>query len=185
MECVRSVSVHTCGPQSHLRRHFTGRLSGKVHLCACEPSPLCRQLSQHEECCSGRGSSMVSALGHIPTASVHSAVSRSYLSSVAQVCSAFPSPSGLDPTKLTVSLSSGAGDIYSTPRRYTLTHSDLTGRLQLSVGMEYNKHQLSGWYLQLVRCAKLSVRAQLSGLPITASPPCVFYTETRSWQSGA
>ena len=113
------------------------------------------------------------------------AVSRSYLSSVAQVCSASPSPSGLDPTKLTVTLSSGAGDIYSTPRRYTLTHSDLTGRLQLSVGVEYNKHQLSGWYLQLVRCAKLPVQAQSSGLPITASPPCVFYTGTRSWQSGA
>lgn len=36
-------------------------------------------------------------------------------------------------------------------RRYTLTHNDLTGSLQLSVGREYNKDQVSGWYTRIVR----------------------------------
>lgn len=36
-------------------------------------------------------------------------------------------------------------------RCYTLTHNDITGALQLSVGSWYNKQQLSNWYLQLLR----------------------------------
>ncbi|UCH37930.1 MAG: staygreen family protein [Candidatus Bathyarchaeota archaeon] len=38
-----------------------------------------------------------------------------------------------------------------TLRRYTLTHSDRTGELVLSVGEEYNLHQISGWYTRLMR----------------------------------
>lgn len=38
-----------------------------------------------------------------------------------------------------------------TQRRYTLTHNDLTGSLTLSVGSEYNKDQLSGWYTRILR----------------------------------
>ena len=38
-----------------------------------------------------------------------------------------------------------------TPRRYTLTHSDRTGNLFLSVGLDYNQHQISGWYTRLMR----------------------------------
>ena len=37
------------------------------------------------------------------------------------------------------------------PRRYTLTHSDRTGELFLYVGIDYNKHQISGWYTRLMR----------------------------------
>jgi len=38
-----------------------------------------------------------------------------------------------------------------TPRRYTLTHSDRTGELFLCVGLDYNQHQISGWYTRLMR----------------------------------
>jgi hypothetical protein len=37
------------------------------------------------------------------------------------------------------------------PRRYTLTHSDRTGKLFLSVGLEYNQRQISGRYTRLMR----------------------------------
>lgn len=38
-----------------------------------------------------------------------------------------------------------------TPRRYTLTHSDSTGDLFLSIGSDYNHKQISGWYTRLMR----------------------------------
>jgi len=37
------------------------------------------------------------------------------------------------------------------PRRYTLTHSDITGRLFLTVGQEYDRDKLSGWQTRLMR----------------------------------
>jgi hypothetical protein len=37
------------------------------------------------------------------------------------------------------------------PRRYTLTHSDSTGDLYLTVAKEYNKDQISGWYTRIMR----------------------------------
>ena len=48
-----------------------------------------------------------------------------------------------------------SGDITKTdpitPRRYTLTHSDATGKLTLTIGSEYNLKQISGWYTRLMR----------------------------------
>lgn len=38
-----------------------------------------------------------------------------------------------------------------TPRAYTLTHSDSTGDLYLSIGNEYDLQQISGWYTRLMR----------------------------------
>ncbi|MCX5844615.1 MAG: staygreen family protein, partial [Deltaproteobacteria bacterium] len=38
-----------------------------------------------------------------------------------------------------------------TPRRYTLTHSDATGELTLTIGGEYDRVQVSGWYTRLMR----------------------------------
>ena len=38
-----------------------------------------------------------------------------------------------------------------TPRRYTLTHSDATGKLTLTIGSEYDRRQISGWYTRLMR----------------------------------
>jgi hypothetical protein len=37
------------------------------------------------------------------------------------------------------------------PRRYTLTHSDSTGELFLTIGPEYDKEQISGLYTRLLR----------------------------------
>jgi hypothetical protein len=37
------------------------------------------------------------------------------------------------------------------PRCYTLTHSDATAELFLTVGPEYDKKQISGWYTRLMR----------------------------------
>ena len=37
------------------------------------------------------------------------------------------------------------------PRRYTLTHSDLTGDLFLTIGPDYDREQISGWYTLLMR----------------------------------
>ena len=44
--------------------------------------------------------------------------------------------------------SSGIGNL---PRRYTLTHSDLTGDLFLTIGSDYNKKQMSRLYTKLMR----------------------------------
>jgi hypothetical protein len=38
-----------------------------------------------------------------------------------------------------------------TPRRYTLTHSDTTGDLTLTISSEYDRRQISGWYTRLMR----------------------------------
>jgi hypothetical protein len=37
------------------------------------------------------------------------------------------------------------------PRRYTLTHSDRTGDLFLTIGREFNQKQISGIYTRLMR----------------------------------
>lgn len=37
------------------------------------------------------------------------------------------------------------------PRRYTLTHSDVTGDLFLSIGTEYDSERTSHWYTRLMR----------------------------------
>ena len=58
------------------------------------------------------------------------------------------------PSKLTVQRFPGtvqSGLCPHHPRRYTLTHNDLTGQLLLTIGHQYNKKQLSGWYNRLLR----------------------------------
>lgn len=37
------------------------------------------------------------------------------------------------------------------PRRYTLTHSDTTGDLFLTIGADYDRQQISGWHTRLLR----------------------------------
>lgn len=37
------------------------------------------------------------------------------------------------------------------PRRYTLTHSDRTGDLYLTIGANYDRKQISGWYTKIMR----------------------------------
>jgi hypothetical protein len=58
----------------------------------------------------------------------------------------------LDPGKLQVTFASGTqrhGPMV--PRRYTLTHSDVTGNLYLSIGSDYDREKVSGWQTRLMR----------------------------------
>lgn len=58
----------------------------------------------------------------------------------------------LNPEKLRVNYSIGVTHETPTlPRRYTLTHSDLTGALFLSIGSDYNYKQISGLRTRAMR----------------------------------
>lgn len=60
--------------------------------------------------------------------------------------------SRLKPHKLHVRFRQGAkpeGPLI--PRRYTLTHSDFTGDLFLTIGADYDRQQVAGWYTRLMR----------------------------------
>lgn len=60
--------------------------------------------------------------------------------------------SRLDTEKLHVKLvppTTDEGPI--TPRRYTLTHSDRTGDLFLTIGPDYDYREIRGWYTRLLR----------------------------------
>jgi len=58
----------------------------------------------------------------------------------------------LNPEKLHVTfLSDVEADKLILPRRYTLTHSDITGELFLSIWHDYDKRQISRLYTRLTR----------------------------------
>ena len=60
--------------------------------------------------------------------------------------------SRLQPEKLHVRFSAPATpDGPLTPRAYTLTHSDTTGELFLTIGPQYDQKQIRGWYTRLMR----------------------------------
>ena len=60
--------------------------------------------------------------------------------------------SRLTPSQLHVRFAPGAAtDGPVIPRRYTLTHSDATGELYLTVGTGYDREQISGIYTRLMR----------------------------------
>ena len=60
--------------------------------------------------------------------------------------------SRLQPDKLHVQFARGtAPDGPVVPRRYTMTHSDTTGDLFLTVAAKYNRKQIAGWYTRLMR----------------------------------
>jgi len=60
--------------------------------------------------------------------------------------------SRLNPGKLHVRFAGAAGpEGPLQPRRYTLTHSDGTGDLYLTIGTSYDMKQVSGWYTRLMR----------------------------------
>lgn len=61
-------------------------------------------------------------------------------------------PPPFSPDKLSVSYRvAGQQGAQQAPRRYTLTHNDLTGALHLTVDTEYNYGQISGFYTRLLR----------------------------------
>lgn len=58
----------------------------------------------------------------------------------------------LRPDKLNVTFADRTAAVGPvTPRRYTLTHSDATGDLFLSIGPDYDLKQISGWYTRFMR----------------------------------
>ena len=58
----------------------------------------------------------------------------------------------LKPEKLHTRFAPGGGpDGPVAPRRYTLTHSDTTGDLFLTIGLDYDRKQISGWYTRFMR----------------------------------
>jgi len=58
----------------------------------------------------------------------------------------------LNPEKLHVTYLTGATPGHLTlPRRYTLTHSDATGDLYLTIGADYDRQQLRGWQARFMR----------------------------------
>jgi len=58
----------------------------------------------------------------------------------------------LNPDKLHVTYLAGTTpESLTLPRRYTLTHSDITGQLFLSIGNEYDTKQISRLYTRLMR----------------------------------
>jgi len=56
----------------------------------------------------------------------------------------------LDPNKLHVKYLNADASVFKVPRRYTLTHSDSTGDLFLTIGDDYDFKQISGWYTKLM-----------------------------------
>ena len=58
----------------------------------------------------------------------------------------------LDTNRLHVTdLTGTTSRVYNLPRRHTLTHSDLTGDLYLTIGDTYDMEQISRLYTRLVR----------------------------------
>ena len=72
---------------------------------------------------------------------------------------------GSHPEKLHVRFHQGTkASEYSLPRRYTLTHSDTTGDLFLSIGAEYDQKQITGFYTRLMRDEVLAELRQEGGI---------------------
>lgn len=60
--------------------------------------------------------------------------------------------SDLNPDKLHTTFTSPTSPVEPIhPRCYTLTHSDRTGDLFLTIGPKYDQKQISGWYTRLMR----------------------------------
>lgn len=58
----------------------------------------------------------------------------------------------LHPEKLDVNFEDDIDrDTIDLPRKYTLTHSDSTGELYLTIGREFDKRQISGLYTRFMR----------------------------------
>eukprot|EP00877_Chromochloris_zofingiensis_P006390 jgi/Chrzof1/2003/Cz10g29110.t1_NYE1[v5.2] len=73
---------------------------------------------------------------------------------VMQVVNAIFEPPPFQPSKLSVSFmpgTSSCGPAPPSPRCYTLTHNDLTGSLQLSIGPSHNQRQVHGFYTRWLR----------------------------------
>jgi hypothetical protein len=57
----------------------------------------------------------------------------------------------LNPQKLHVRFEGVKREIFVLPRRYTLTHSDKTGDLFLTIASDFDNKQISGWQTRFMR----------------------------------
>jgi len=72
----------------------------------------------------------------------------------------------LNPDKLHVRFGAGATALEPlASRRYTLTHSDTTGELFLTVGLEFDRAQISGLYTRFMRDEVLAEWRDEAGEP--------------------
>ena len=73
------------------------------------------------------------------------------------------------------------------PRRYTLTHSDRTGDLFLSIGRDSNRRQISGLYTRLMRdevLAELKEDERKTALHVHCHVSGGFVIGTARWRNG-
>ena len=93
----------------------------------------------------------------------------------------------LRPEKLHVTFHAGTSvRELSLPRRYTLTHSDTTGDLFLSIGAEYDRKQISAFYTRLMRdevLAELKVDGQGISLHVYCHVSGGFVFGTAGWRN--
>jgi hypothetical protein len=74
--------------------------------------------------------------------------------------------SALDPKKLHVTFKTGASPRFlELPRCYTLTHSDFSGELFLTIGATYDRKQISGLFTRLMRDEVLAEWEKPDGQP--------------------
>ncbi len=74
--------------------------------------------------------------------------------------------SRFDPKKLHVSFEGVIADVLSLPRCYTLTHSDRTADLFLTIGEHFNEKQISGLYTRLMQDEVLAEWKMENILPV-------------------
>jgi hypothetical protein len=92
----------------------------------------------------------------------------------------------LNPNKLHVAYLAGTSPEHLTlPRCYTLTHSDVTGELFLSIGSDYDKKQTSKFYTKLMRdevLAELSEEGNTLVLKVNCHVSGGFVIGTAKWR---
>ena len=124
-------------------------------VCRAPPPPPPRAASGALASCSGRGTPPAIGRPHAAPPPRATARRRALRAAPRAAAALFAGPL-FDPAKLAVAHAPGyspTGPLPSpdAPRRYTLTHNDVTGALRLSVGPVYNPAQLDGWYVKLLR----------------------------------
>jgi hypothetical protein len=98
--------------------------------------------------------------------------------------------SDLQPEKLHVTFQQGTDPRpaqFSLPRRYTLTHSDRTGDLFLTIGADYDRKQIAGLYTRLMRdeiLAEWAQNGQGLGMNIYCHVSGGFAFGTARWRNG-
>jgi magnesium dechelatase len=79
----------------------------------------------------------------------------------------------LDPGRLHVTFAPGASpEEPVVPRAYTLTHSDVSGELFLTIGPAVGRRQVSGWYTRLMRDEVLAAWTAGDGIETTLDIHC-------------